>query len=183
MGRGLGSKRRVAEAGGTEPEEEEEEEYEVEVVRDHIASSRGSRLALFASDLRLNRFRPRRRRRRPLAGDGAAEGFFHDLVIHPDNRYVIDAVPSCSRDLVNLLFPLPVCFARWLLLVLEADGGEATRRANRSTSPDRIAPENRLLIDHDRKNPIINILYKNFVLCIYIYYVLVDNYQPRMPQR
>ncbi|CAN6208081.1 unnamed protein product [Urochloa humidicola] len=90
MGRGLGSKRRVAE-GDTEPEEEEEgssDEYEVEVVRDHIASSRGSRLALFGSDLRLGRLRPRRRRRRrPLAGDGAADGFFHDLVIHPDNRW------------------------------------------------------------------------------------------------
>ncbi|KAF8723638.1 hypothetical protein HU200_021595 [Digitaria exilis] len=87
---GLGSKRRVAE-GDTEPEEEEEEsseEYEVEVVRDHIASSRGSRLALFGSDLRLDRLRPRRRRRRrPLAGEGAAHGFFHDLVIHPDNRW------------------------------------------------------------------------------------------------
>ncbi|RLM54412.1 potassium channel KOR1 [Panicum miliaceum] len=84
MGRGLGSKRRVAE-GDAEPEEEEEgssEEYEVEVVRDHIASSRGSRLALFGSDLRLGRFRPRRRRR-----EGGAEGFFQDLVIHPDNRW------------------------------------------------------------------------------------------------
>jgi hyperpolarization activated cyclic nucleotide-gated potassium channel 4 len=90
MGRGLGSKRRVAESGdATEPEEESSEEYEVEVVRDHIASSRGSRLALFGSDLRLGRFRPHRRRRRPLAGEGAAEGFFHDLVIHPDNRYAI----------------------------------------------------------------------------------------------
>ena len=91
MGRGLGSKRRVAE-GDKEPEEEEEgssEEYEVEVVRDHIASSRGSRLALFGSDLRLGRFRPRRRRRR----EGAAEGFFQDLVIHPDNRYVTPALP------------------------------------------------------------------------------------------
>ncbi|CAN6164404.1 unnamed protein product [Urochloa humidicola] len=86
---GLGSKRRVAE-GDTKPEEEEEgssDEYEVEVVRDHIASSRGSRLALFGSDLRLGRLRPRRRRRRPLAGEGAADGFFHDLVIHPDNRW------------------------------------------------------------------------------------------------
>ncbi|KAJ1258843.1 hypothetical protein BS78_10G106400 [Paspalum vaginatum] len=89
MGRGLGSKskRRVAEGGGTEPEEEEEAEYEVDVVRDHIASSSGSRLALFGSDLRLGRLRPRRRRPRPLAGEGAAEGFFHDLVIHPDNRW------------------------------------------------------------------------------------------------
>lgn len=85
---GLGSKRRVAE------EESSEEEYEVEVVRDHIASSRGSRLALFGSELRLGRFRPRRRRRLPLAGEGAAEGFFHGLVIHPDNKYVIDAVPT-----------------------------------------------------------------------------------------
>ena len=90
MGRGLGSKRRVAE-GDTKPEEEEEEEgsseeYEVEVVRDHIASSRGSRLALFGSDLRLGRFRPRRR-------GAAAEGFFQDLVIHPDNRYVTPALP------------------------------------------------------------------------------------------
>ncbi|CAL5047102.1 unnamed protein product [Urochloa decumbens] len=84
---GLGSKRRVAE-GDTEPEEEgSSDEYEVEVVRDRIASSRGSRLALFGSDLRLGRLRPRRRRRRPLAGDGAAQGFFHDLVIHPDNRW------------------------------------------------------------------------------------------------
>ncbi|RLN12894.1 potassium channel KOR1 [Panicum miliaceum] len=82
MGRGLGSKRRVAE-GDTEPEEEgSSEEYEVEVVRDHIASSRGSRLALFGSDLLLGRFRPRRRRR-----EGGAEGFFQDLVIHPDNRW------------------------------------------------------------------------------------------------
>jgi potassium channel len=88
MVRGLGSKRRVAE------EESSEEEYEVEVVRDHIASSRGSRLALFGSELRLGRFRPRRRRRLPLAGEGAAEGFFHGLVIHPDNKYVIDAVPT-----------------------------------------------------------------------------------------
>ncbi|CAN6214376.1 unnamed protein product [Urochloa humidicola] len=88
MGRGLGSKRRVVE-GDTEPEEEEgsSDEYEVEVVRDHIASSRGSRLALFGSDLRLGRLRPRRRRRRPLPGEGAADGFFHDLVIHPDNRW------------------------------------------------------------------------------------------------
>ena len=98
MGRGLGSKSsskwRVAE-GDAEPVEEEEEgssdEYEVDVVRDHIASSCGSRLALFGSDLRLGRFRPRRRRRRPLAGEGAAEGFFHDLVIHPDNKYAIAA--------------------------------------------------------------------------------------------
>ncbi|XP_020395062.1 potassium channel KOR1 isoform X4 [Zea mays] len=81
MVRGLGSKRRVAE------EESSEEEYEVEVVRDHIASSRGSRLALFGSELRLGRFRPRRRRRLPLAGEGAAEGFFHGLVIHPDNKW------------------------------------------------------------------------------------------------
>lgn len=89
MGRALGSKRRVAE-GDTDPEEEEEEssdEYEVDVVRDRIASSRGSRLALFGSELRLDRFRPRRRRRRTFAGDGAAEGWFHDLVIHPDNKW------------------------------------------------------------------------------------------------
>ena len=86
MGRGLGSKRRVAE-GDTKPEEEgSSEEYEVEVVRDHIASSRGSRLALFGSDLRLGRFRPRRR-------GAAAEGFFQDLVIHPDNRCAIPALP------------------------------------------------------------------------------------------
>lgn len=81
MGRGLGSKRRVAEGD----EEEEEEEYEVEVVRDHIASSRGSRLALFASDLRLGRLRRPRPRRRSLAGAGA-DGWFRDLVIHPENR-------------------------------------------------------------------------------------------------
>ncbi|XP_062228605.1 potassium channel KOR1-like [Phragmites australis] len=81
MGRGLGSKRRVA-----EEDEEPEEEYEVDVVRDHIASSRGSRLALLGSDLRLGRFLPRRRHRRPLAGD-AADGYFHDLVIHPDNKW------------------------------------------------------------------------------------------------
>lgn len=139
MGRGpLGSKRRVAE-GETEPEEEEEEsaaEYEVEEVRDHIASSRGSRLALFGSDLRLGRFRPRRRtRRRLLAGEvGAVEGFFHDLVIHPDNKYVINS-PAPS-DLVNLVSKLQASAsgfafarARWLLLLLEGDGGGATRRA------------------------------------------------------
>ncbi|TVU11826.1 hypothetical protein EJB05_45432, partial [Eragrostis curvula] len=83
----MGSKRRVAE--GDEEPEEEEEEYEVDVVRDRIASSRGSRLALFGSDLRLGRFRPRRpgRRRRPLAAGADAEGFFHGLVIHPDNKW------------------------------------------------------------------------------------------------
>ncbi|KAL6605850.1 hypothetical protein ACP70R_041503 [Stipagrostis hirtigluma subsp. patula] len=87
MGRGLGSKRRVSE-GDEEEEEESSEEYEVDVVPDRIVSSRASRLALFASDLRLGRFRPRRpRRRRPLAGDGASESIFHDLVIHPDNKW------------------------------------------------------------------------------------------------
>ncbi|KAK3132094.1 hypothetical protein QOZ80_6AG0515690 [Eleusine coracana subsp. coracana] len=81
MGRGLGSKRRVAEG-----DEEEEEEYEVDVVRDRIVSSRGSRLALFGSDLRLGRFRRPRPRRRPLAG-ADADGWFHDLVILPDNKW------------------------------------------------------------------------------------------------
>ncbi|KAL6861721.1 hypothetical protein ACP4OV_017421 [Aristida adscensionis] len=95
MGRGLGSKRRVAEEGRTGGDEEEEdeasseEEYEVDVVPDRLAASRGSRLALFGSDLRLGLFRPRRgrrgRRRRPLVG--AAGGFLHDLVIHPDNKW------------------------------------------------------------------------------------------------
>lgn len=122
MVRGLGSKRRVAE------EESSEEEYEVEVVRDHIASSRGSRLALFGSELRLGRFRPRRRRRLPLAGEGAAEGFFHGLVIHPDNKYVIDAVPTsliiCFRS-----FRFRARDACCLLWKLPAARSDATRRA------------------------------------------------------
>jgi hypothetical protein len=146
---GLGSKRRVAE-GGTEPDEEESsEEYEVEEVCDHIASSRGSRLALFGSDLRLGRFRPRRRRRRPLAGEGAAEGFLHDLVIHPDNRYVIDAVPCCPRDIVNLLSKLPVsragCRLFWKLAAAKRRGA-----LDFSVSSDRMAPPNRPTIDRLR---------------------------------
>jgi hypothetical protein len=130
MGRGLGSKRRVAE-GDAEPEEEEEgssEEYEVEVVRDHIASSRGSRLALFGSDLRLGRFRPRRRRR-----EGGAEGFFQDLVIHPDNRYANPALSSPNlRSLVALeASASSSSLAPRLLLLLEAAWrrGDAKRRA------------------------------------------------------
>jgi hypothetical protein len=76
------SKRRT---GGDEEEEEEEEqaEYEVDVVPDRLQSSRNSRLALFGSELRLDRFRPRRRR---AAVDGEG-GFFHDLIILPDNKY------------------------------------------------------------------------------------------------
>ncbi|XP_051203927.1 potassium channel KOR1-like [Lolium perenne] len=69
----------------TTKEEEEEEEYEVDVVPDRLESSRQSRLALFGSELRLDRFRPRRRRRRIPAVDGEG-GFFHDLIILPDNR-------------------------------------------------------------------------------------------------
>lgn len=96
MGRGIGSKRRVEDDDGEnmpgrkkkEEEEEEdddgEEEYEVDVVRDRIGSSRGSRLALFGSDLRLGRFRPRRRRVAPVDGD---DGIFQDFVIDPDNKY------------------------------------------------------------------------------------------------
>ncbi|KQK18732.1 potassium channel KOR1 [Brachypodium distachyon] len=79
MGRGLGSKSRVE-------SEVEEEEYEVEVVPDRLKSSRNSRLALFGSELRLDRFRPRRRRRRRAAADGE-DGFFHDLIIHPENKW------------------------------------------------------------------------------------------------
>uniref|UniRef100_A0A0E0PVV4 Potassium channel n=1 Tax=Oryza rufipogon TaxID=4529 RepID=A0A0E0PVV4_ORYRU len=96
MGRGIGSKRRVEDDDGEnmpgrkkkEEEEEEdddgEEEYEVDVVRDRIGSSRGSRLALFGSDLRLGRFRPRRRRVAPVDGD---DGIFQDFVIDPDNKW------------------------------------------------------------------------------------------------
>jgi hypothetical protein len=79
MVRGLGSsKRRVAEGG-----EEEEEEYEVaDVGHERITSSLGNRLGLLASDFRLRR---PRHCRRPLAG---ADSFFHNLVIHPENKYV-----------------------------------------------------------------------------------------------
>lgn len=168
----LGSKRRVAE-GGTEPEEEEE--YEVEEVRDHIASSRGSRLALFGSDLRLGRFRPRRRsRRRPLAGEGAVEGFFHDLVIHPDNKYVINSpVPAisliCVRSFRFRFRARAGCCCFWNLTA-------ATRRARSvgvlRSDGSRESPE---LIDHDHKNPIFYFfINKNFILCIY--YVSADNY-------
>uniref|UniRef100_A0A0E0DZW6 Potassium channel n=1 Tax=Oryza meridionalis TaxID=40149 RepID=A0A0E0DZW6_9ORYZ len=99
MGRGIGSKRRVEDEGENMPgrkkkEEEEdeddddgEEEYEVDVVRDRIGSSRGSRLALFGSDLRLGRFRPRRRRRRRVAPVDGDDGIFQDFVIDPDNKW------------------------------------------------------------------------------------------------
>uniref|UniRef100_A0A0D9WNW3 Potassium channel n=1 Tax=Leersia perrieri TaxID=77586 RepID=A0A0D9WNW3_9ORYZ len=105
MGKGQhGSKRRVVDdeeeegremAAGRrrkeEDEDEEEVEYEVDVLRDRIESSRGSRLALFGSDLRLGRFRPRRRRHRHRHGFASAvdgdDGFFQDLVIDPDNQW------------------------------------------------------------------------------------------------
>jgi hyperpolarization activated cyclic nucleotide-gated potassium channel 4 len=70
--------------------EDEEEEYEVDVVPDRLQSSRNSRLALFGSELRLDRFRPRRRRPRRPAVDGE-DGFFHDLIILPDNKYAFTA--------------------------------------------------------------------------------------------
>ncbi|XP_047075675.1 potassium channel KOR1-like [Lolium rigidum] len=69
----------------TKEDDEEEEEFEVDVVPDRLESSRQSRLALFGSELRLDRFRPRRRRRRIPAVDGEG-GFFHDLIILPDNK-------------------------------------------------------------------------------------------------
>jgi len=128
----------------------------VEEVRDHIASSRGSRLALFGSDLRLGRFRPRRRsRRRPLAGEGAVEGFFHDLVIHPDNKYVINSpVPAisliCVRSFRFRFRARAGCCCFWNLTA-------ATRRARSvgvlRSDGSRESPE--LLIDHDHKNPIL----------------------------
>jgi len=156
MGRGpLGSKQREAEGGTeTETEPEEEAEYEVEEVRDHIASSRGSRLALFGSDLRLGRFRPRRRSRpRPLAG------FFHDLVIHPDNKYVINSpVPAisliCSRSFRFRFRARAGCCCFWKLTA-------ATRRARSvgvlRSDGSRESPE---LFDHDHKNPILYFFYK-----------------------
>uniref|UniRef100_A0ACD5VC66 Uncharacterized protein n=1 Tax=Avena sativa TaxID=4498 RepID=A0ACD5VC66_AVESA len=79
------SKRRT---GEDDEEEEQEEEYEVDVVPDRLQSSRNSRLALFGSELRLDRFRPRRRRRRRSAVDGE-DGFFHDLIILPDNKFYV----------------------------------------------------------------------------------------------
>jgi hypothetical protein len=131
----------------------------VEVVRDHIASSRGSRLALFGSDLRLGRFRPHRRRRRPLAGEGAAEGFFHNLVIHPDNRYAISnarisILPQSPqpRLLEKLPFPRAGC-----LLALEAAwrrADDAARLIARSAASDRMVPANRCNRSIRKKNHI-----------------------------
>ncbi|CAM0913378.1 unnamed protein product [Alopecurus aequalis] len=69
MGR-LASKRRVE-------DDKEVEEYEVDVVHDRLDSSRNTRLAL------LDRLRRRR-----VSVDGE-EGFFHDHIIHPDNKFYL----------------------------------------------------------------------------------------------
>ena len=120
----------------------------MEELRDHIASSRGSRLALFGSDLRLGRFRPRRRsRRRPLA------------VIHPDNKYVINSpVPAisliCFRSFRFRFRARAGCCCFWKLTA-------ATRRARSvgvlRSDGSRESPE---LFDHDHKNPILYFFYK-----------------------
>jgi hypothetical protein len=100
----------------------------VDVGHDRITSSLGSRLALFASDFRLRR---PRHRRRPLAG---ADSFFHNLVIHPENKYVtvlLLATPSvleASASMRSMRNLLPLSSSRsWLL----HDGVYGTRRAPR----------------------------------------------------
>ncbi|KAM0917958.1 hypothetical protein ACQ4PT_009345 [Festuca glaucescens] len=74
MGRWLGSKRKRG-----EKDEDDEKEYEVDVVPDRSRSSRNSRLEL------VGRLPPIRRHSR-LGADGGHDGFFHGLIIHPDNK-------------------------------------------------------------------------------------------------